>query len=169
MVPFLLDFILAFIVAVGFGVLFNVPKRALLIAGLLGGLGHVLRYTFHDHLGYGIVASTLIGTVTIGLSGIYFAHKIHTPPVVFTMPACITMIPGLFAYRTMMGLIKITGEKTGSENGAAITSEILHNFVLTTALLFALAIGISISALLFRKSSVKNFGDYSYRDLIRKK
>ncbi len=94
---FFKDFFLAFFVAIGFASLFNTPNRVLLIAGLLGSLGHSLKFLLHDGFGLGLITSTLSGTVLIGLLGIVLAHRVHTPPVVFTMPACITMIPGLYA------------------------------------------------------------------------
>ncbi len=148
------DFAFAFLVATGFGSLFNTPRKVLLIAGLLGGLGHSIRFLLHQGFDFGLITSTMCGTAIIGLLGIVFAHKAHTPPVVFTMPACITMIPGLYAYRTMLGLIRLTDE-SGLNQSPNELHDTLHNFVLTASLLFTLAIGISISVLLFRQSSVK--------------
>lgn len=148
------DFAFAFLVAVGFGSLFNTPRKVLLIAGLLGGLGHSIRFMLHQGFDLGLITSTMCGTVLIGLLGIIFAHKAHTPPVVFTMPACITMIPGLYAYRTMLGFIKLTDE-SGLNTSPTELNDTMHNLVLTASLLFTLAIGISISVLLFRQSSVK--------------
>ncbi len=152
---FLQDVFLAAVVAIGFAILFNTPSRALWAAALLGGLGHALRFLLHDYAGAGIIIATLAGAVFIGLAGLLMAHKVHTPPDVFTIPACITMIPGLFAYRTMLGFIKITDEATAKQN-PALLSEAVHNFVITSSLLFALAIGITIGALLFRQKSAKN-------------
>ena len=151
---FFKDFCLAFFVAIGFASLFNTPNRVLLIAGLLGSLGHSLKFLLHDGLGLGLITSTLSGTVLIGLLGIVLAHRVHTPPVVFTMPACITMIPGLYAYKTMLGFIKLTDE-TGLSRTPQDLENTFHYFVLTASLLFTLAIGISIGVLLFRQDSVK--------------
>lgn len=149
----LIDFFLAFCVGYCWGILFGTPFKGLWVAGLLGGFGHSLRFV-ELQLGLGLIPSTLIASVTIGLLGIYCSHKVHTPPVVFTMPACITMIPGLFAYRSMIGFIKLSDQHT-LDNDPNILQEISHNAVLTFSLLFALAVGISISALLFRNKSVK--------------
>lgn len=148
------DFGFSFIVAIGWGCLFNTPNRILLIAGLLGGLGHCIRFGLHSGLGIGLITATICGTIVIGLLGIIFAHKAHTPPVAFTMPACITMVPGLYAYRTMLGLIRLTDE-SGLSRKPDDLSETFHNMALTASLLFTLAIGISISVLLFRQESVK--------------
>lgn len=154
MLDIMKDAFLSFFVAIGFALLFETPKRALIIAGILGGLGHCIRFTMLQ-LDFGLVTATLCGTVFIGLTGIFCAHKIHTPPVVFTLPACITMIPGLYAYRTMLGCIKIYETGTNSDN-AHLFQDTAYNFILTSSLLFCLTIGICIAALLFRKKSVKS-------------
>jgi uncharacterized membrane protein YjjB (DUF3815 family) len=74
------------------------------------------------------------------------------------------MIPGMFAYKTMLAGIKITDLPT-VEGNPRILIEMSHNLMLTMSLLFTLAIGICIGALLFRKSSVKNI---SLKDVIGK-
>lgn len=147
------DIFLSFFVGLGFALLFETPKKAVWIAGLLGGLGHAIRFVLLKS-DFGLVSSTLCGTVFIGIAGIYCAHKIHTPPVVFTLPACITMIPGLYAYRTMLDCIKIYEEGTEAST-RILLQETVYNFILTSSLLFCLAIGICIAALIFRKKSVK--------------
>ena len=150
---------------VGFcwAILFGSPKRLLWVAGLLGGMGHSIRFVLIQ-LDFGLITATLAGSVIIGLIGIFAAHRVDSPPVVFTMPACITMIPGMFAYRTMLGGIKST-DLSIIEQNPHILIETAHNLMLTMSLLFTLAIGICIGALLFRKSSVKNI---SFRDMIGK-
>ncbi|MFT3990401.1 MAG: threonine/serine exporter family protein [Luteolibacter sp.] len=149
------DFGLSFVVAVGFAVLFSTPKRALLMAGMLGGIGHSLRFFLHGSFGVPLVPATLAGALVIGFAGIYGAHRTHTPPVVFTMPACITMIPGLYGYRTMLGCIKLT-EPDFSKLEPGHLLETVHAFVMTSSLLFTLAIGICSGALFFRKKSAKH-------------
>jgi len=147
------DFAVAFVVGVCWGVLFGTPKKILVVAGLLGGMGHCLRFICLE-LGFGLVFATLVGSVAIGFIGIIVAHRVNNPPVVFTMPACITMIPGMFAYKTMLAGIKITDMNTLQDDPSILLS-MSHNFMLTVSLLFTLAIGICIAALLFRKTSVK--------------
>lgn len=148
------DFSITFVVAVCWGILFGSPRRVLWVAGLLGGLAHALRFVLIE-FEVGIITATLVGSVLVGLLGIFAAHRVHSPPVVFTMPACITMIPGLFAYRTMLGGIKLTNLSAVGRN-PDILFDLSYNLTLTMSLLFTLAIGISIGALLFRKSSVRD-------------
>lgn len=151
----LLDAVFAFFIATGFSMLFHAPKRSVWVAGVLGALGHATRFLLL-HAGIGLIGSTLAGAVLIGLLAIYFAHIVNTPPVAFSMPACITMIPGLFAYRTMLGFIKIA-EPGRMINEPNLLPDTVHNLMLTASLLFCLAIGISVVVLVFRKKSVREF------------
>lgn len=153
-VTILRDATLSFFVAVGFALLFETPKKGIWMAGILGGMGHAIRFTLLQ-FGFGLVFSTLCGTVAIGLAGIYCAHRIHTPPVVFTLPACITMIPGLYAYKTMLGCIMIYEEGMTETKDTFLLQDTAYNFILTSSLLFCLVIGICIATLIFRKKSVK--------------
>lgn len=158
------DVTCSFLVAIGFALIFETPKKALWVAGLLGSGGHVIRFILMS-FGGPIIGSTFAGTLFIGFAGVFFAHRIHTPPVVFTLPACITMIPGLYAYRTMLGGIKIyqAGHDAAS---SMLIQQTIYNFILTFGMLFCLGIGICIAALLSRKRSTKNI--YFFTKKIRK-
>lgn len=147
------DIAIAFVVGSCWGILFGTPKRILVIAGLLGGLGHCIRFVFLQ-MDMGLITATLAGSVFIGLVGIFVAHKVDNPPVVFTMPACITMIPGMYAYKTMLAGMKMTDAET-LHSDPTLLPTMAYNLMLTISLLFTLAIGICVAALLFRATSVK--------------
>lgn len=87
-------------VAIGFAILFNTPRKALWTVAFLGALGYgtkvfLLTYIIYDHT----VLSTLAGASMVGILGIYIAEKIRTPPIIFTVPSVICMIPGKFGIR----------------------------------------------------------------------
>ena len=145
------DFSIAFVVGFCWAILFGSPKKMLWVAGLLGGTGHCFRFILLQ-LGFEMIPSTLAASLLIGFCGIYLAHQKETPTVVLTMPACITMIPGVFAYRAMLNGIKLTDKELLQENLELIPN-IAHNLVLTVSLLFTLAIGICVGALLARRTS----------------
>jgi uncharacterized membrane protein YjjB (DUF3815 family) len=150
----LLDFAIAFVVGFCWAILFGTSRKVLYVAGLLGGMGHALRFVLIQ-LDCGLIFATLAASILIGLVGIFTAHRVNQPPVVFTMPACITMIPGMYAYRTMIAGIKSTDYDFVLSN-PTVLPEMVHNFMLTISLLFTLAIGISIGVLLFRKESSRH-------------
>ncbi|MBN9300498.1 threonine/serine exporter family protein, partial [Dysgonomonas mossii] len=66
LIDILKDALLSFFVAIGFALLFETPKKGLLVAGLLGGLGHAIRFTLL-YFDFGLISATLSGTVVIGL------------------------------------------------------------------------------------------------------
>lgn len=159
------DFAIAFVVGACWAILFGSTKKVLWLAGLLGGMGHALRFSL-IHLELGLITATLAGAIFIGIVGIFVAHRVDTPPVVFTMPACITMIPGMYAYKTMLAGIKSTDENY-ILNDPTLLPEMAHNFMLTVSLLFTLAIGISVGVLLFRKDSSRNISIKDIRNIVR--
>jgi uncharacterized membrane protein YjjB (DUF3815 family) len=65
------------------------------------------------------------------------------------------MIPGLYAYRTMLAVIKMS-DQTILDKQHDLLPTIAHNAVLTFSLLMALAVGISVSALFFPNKSAKD-------------
>lgn len=150
----LFDILMGGVIAVGWGILFNTPRNVLYIAALLGGLGHSIRFLLLEAVGAPLVLATLAGAVFIGCLGLILAHKADTPPVVFTMPACITMLPGMYAYNTMLGFIKMAGSDITVQD-PSLVSQTAQYFVLTVSLLFTLSIGITIGSLLFRKKAAK--------------
>ncbi|MCB9009094.1 MAG: threonine/serine exporter family protein [Ardenticatenaceae bacterium] len=53
-------------------------------------------------------ASHLVGGHHNWLFGLFFARKFQSPTAIFTVPAVIPMVPGTFAFRTMLGILEIT-------------------------------------------------------------
>lgn len=96
-------FIFGIIAAGAFAILFNVPKRVLLITAIGGGLGLIVRniIVFNTpSLAFG----SFIGAIVIGIWAAHWSHKYDTPGHVISIPAIIPMVPGVLAYRTLMGL-----------------------------------------------------------------
>jgi len=139
--------------AIGFAILFNVPPRTLFIIWLLAALGGLTKlYLFH--FGVSVVLSSLGGASLIGLLSIQAAHNKHAPPLVFSIPAVIPMVPGVFAYKMMLGLIKLAGD-SGIDSGQVL-SDTISNGIKTMFILMALAVGVAIPMLVTGKSSVKH-------------
>lgn len=160
------DFAIAFVVGFCWAILFGTTKKVLWVAGLLGGMGHALRFVLIQ-LDMGLITATLAGAMFIGIVGIFAAHRVDNPPVVFTMPACITMIPGMYAYKTMLAGIKSTDENYILSD-PTIVPEMVHNLMLTVSLLFTLAIGISVGVLLFRKESSRHISIKDITNIVGK-
>jgi uncharacterized membrane protein YjjB (DUF3815 family) len=139
----------------GFGVLFNVPLRSLFVIWLLAGLG-LFAKNLLIHAGVDPILASLAGASLIGTLSIFAAHRKHAPPLVFSIPALIPMVPGVFGFRTMLGLIKLAGP-INQDGNSLILFQSINNAIKTVLITLCLAIGAAIPMLISRKSSAKDF------------
>jgi uncharacterized membrane protein YjjB (DUF3815 family) len=139
--------------AIGFAILFNVPQRVLFTIWLFGAFGGVTKLLLLK-VGASIILSSFGGSILIGILTIPAAHNSHAPPLVFTIPSVIPMVPGVFAYRMMLGLIELAGKPENYEY-QKILSATVSNGLNMFFILLALAVGGSLPLLITRKESVK--------------
>jgi uncharacterized membrane protein YjjB (DUF3815 family) len=140
--------------AIGFAVLFNVPARTLVIIWIMAALGGLTKVLMIYYLGVGPVFGSLCGASVVGILSIPAAHNKHAPPMVFAIPGVIPMVPGVFAYRTMLGLIKLAGDHV-MVNSNEIIADMLNNGLKAMFIIMALAGGVAIPMLITRKESAK--------------
>lgn len=140
--------------ALGFAVLFNVPPRTLLSIFAIGAAGGVVRAVFLQ-AELNAVLAALAGATLVGVLSISAAHNKHSPPLVFAIPAVIPMVPGLLAYRMMIGLIKLSGTLP-PEAYSGVLYETVNSALRVMFILMSLAGGVAIPMLLSRKESAKH-------------
>lgn len=100
-----LHFILSFFGAIGFSVIFNVPRKSLFYCGLCGAIGWTL-YKILTNLGGSPVNANLIAAICVAAVGEVLARINKTPVTVFVIPGIICLVPGYGVYRTMFSLIQ---------------------------------------------------------------
>ncbi|NND96544.1 MAG: threonine/serine exporter family protein, partial [Pirellulaceae bacterium] len=140
----------------GFAILFNVPMRTLPICVFFGAMGHVVRTIFMSN-GQSDFASIEVATyfsaMTIGLAARVFERRQCIPAPIYAIPAVIPMVPGTFAFGTMVTLLQVAGLMDGVATENADTSQLLVessvNAIKTGLICAALAIGLKTPALLF--------------------
>ena len=143
-------------VSVGFALLFNTPRRALWATALLGAVGWSTKFLLIKLLiPDQVVIASFAGACLVGFLGMYFAHRVHTPPMVFTIPAVINMIPGKYGYEFMMNTIKIVTIKTPQEETLTLIYETIKLGLQTGFITMCLAFGVITPLLLFNTYSVK--------------
>ena len=140
--------------ALGFAVLFNVPQRTLIVIWMLGAAGGMTKLLLMQ-ANIGIVVATFAGAAVIGVLSVSAAHNKHAPPLVFSIPSVIPMVPGAFAYRMMLGLIKLAGTAVTDPTYHQILAETTSNGLKTMFILMSLAAGVSIPMLISRKDTIK--------------
>ncbi|MEQ9406228.1 MAG: threonine/serine exporter family protein [Fuerstiella sp.] len=144
------------IAATGFAMLFNVPRKALCACCLCGAAGHVVR-TILMHGAHGPLATiefaTFFAALFTGFMARILARRTSLPASIYAIPAVIPMVPGTFAFGSMMALLSAVGLLDGvapaTDEIAVLITPALLNGAKTALICGALAVGLKTPALLF--------------------
>ena len=125
----------AAISAMGFSMIFNIPRRLLWVVAI-GGIIAVCTRNFvnlgpsNNNIGLdmGLAIGSLAGSALVSLIAVKAVHWVHAPNHVLSIPSVIPMVPGVLMYRALVGLIEMNG----------VVGE------LTNAMKFGMASGITI-------------------------
>ena len=101
-----------------------------------------------------VVFASFFGAVAVGVVAIQMAHLKDSPPLIFSIPSVIPMIPGVFAYKFMLGMIALTNIENADTYMKTLI-ETVNNGAKMMFVLIALGTGVAIPMLLTRKESVK--------------
>ncbi|WP_152829616.1 threonine/serine exporter family protein [Shewanella psychropiezotolerans] len=142
------DALFSAIPAIGFAMVFNVPKRFLPYCALAGAIGHSSR-TLLLHIGLPIEWATFAAAGLVGLITIGFAKRHQAPPLMYAVAAIIPMIPGTYAFNTVIALVQLTAQ---SEISPELTSQVISNGLKTVFILGALSVGLAMPGLLYFRS-----------------
>jgi uncharacterized membrane protein YjjB (DUF3815 family) len=94
--------VLAFFISLLFGLIFQVPRKALLACGLTGAAGYI-GFTLISLTQPSLLA-TLLAAMMVGILGEIFARFYKTPVTIFVTVGFIPLVPGLKAYNTILAL-----------------------------------------------------------------
>ncbi|GAB6263773.1 threonine/serine exporter family protein [Photobacterium sp. R1] len=138
------DMALAAIPAVGFAMVFNVPVRALKYCALAGAIGHGCRFVLM-HQAMPIEWASFFAAMLVGMTGILWSRRLVAPPHVFTVAAVIPMVPGVYAFKTMIALVEINQQGYSQ----ALWQSMVANGITAVFTIAALAIGLAMPGLMF--------------------
>lgn len=141
----------AAISAMGFSMIFNIPKRLLPVVAV-GGIIAVCTRNFvnlgpsNNNIGLdmGLIIGSLVGSAVISVICIKAVHKFHTPHQILAIPSVIPMVPGVLMYRALFGLIEMQGV-------VGELTEAFSNGVKASLVILFIAIGVAIPNVFFRK------------------
>jgi uncharacterized membrane protein YjjB (DUF3815 family) len=136
--------------AVGFGVLFNVLPRSLFAIWIGGAIAGLVKFAIlFLSMRSPVVQGSFFAALAVSFFCIPIAHWRREPVITFVIPAVIPLVPGVFAYRSMLGFIKLAGNIGSDYSG--ILSETVHSGVITLFIIMAIAIGVAIPISVMRK------------------
>jgi uncharacterized membrane protein YjjB (DUF3815 family) len=137
------------VAALGFAVLFNVPRRTLVGCALVGALAYAVRTLLVQFGVTGIEAATLLGATVVGFVGVRFGRYWHVPAPVFIVPGVIPLVPGYLAFRTMIDLLTLTTSAPDVDQVLLLTIAVTS--LKTVLIVGGIAAGVAVPSLLLRR------------------
>jgi len=141
---YLLAAIFSAIPAVGFGMVFNVPKHALKFCALGGAIAYTSRLALLD-LHMPIELATFLASLLIGTIAVHWSRKYIVPRPIYTVASIIPLIPGTFAFTAMISLVDM--------NSHGVTPELIAAFIgnglKAISILGAISFGLALPSLYF--------------------
>jgi uncharacterized membrane protein YjjB (DUF3815 family) len=139
------DMALAAVPAVGFAILFNVPRSVLIYCAAGGAIAHGSRLALIELASLPIEWATLLAAGLVSFFGVYAAQRLRAHPKVFTVAAMIPMVPGVAAYTAVLAIVQL--------NQKGFSDELLRTAVQSTLktvfIVGALAVGLALPGLLY--------------------
>ncbi len=129
----------AFFATAAFSVLFYLPKKYIIHAGMTGSFGwfiYLLLMEFHGDK----VLANFIATLIVALTSHILARVYKTPVTMFLIPGIIPMVPGAGMYQIVQSIIDNSVDRTA------------YYFFETLQMAGAIALGIFIMDTFFRKT-----------------
>ncbi|WP_313510422.1 threonine/serine exporter family protein [Enterococcus sp.] len=90
----------SFVSTVAFGVLTNIPKRALIATGAAGTIGWLIYWGLQQQ-GYGIGSANFLAAFAVGCVSIFFSRRKKMPMIIFNIPSLVPLVPGGPAYKAV--------------------------------------------------------------------
>lgn len=100
---------------IAFAIMINIPRRALNACGLCGMAGWLTFWLLYQ-VGSGRMVANVMGSLILGVMGLYFARKKKMPAILFNIPGIVPLVPGATAYQAVYEMV------FGSVNKAIIYS-----------------------------------------------
>lgn len=101
----MMAFVNALFATIGFAIVFRAPWRAVLPAGIIGGIGWMVYLQF-ELSGMEIAAAAFFSALSIGLLGELAAKKMKMPATTFVVPGIVTIVPGYGIYQSVLFMIQ---------------------------------------------------------------
>jgi uncharacterized membrane protein YjjB (DUF3815 family) len=129
----------AFFATAAFSILFYLPKKYIIHAGMTGSFGWFIYLIVMEFSNDKIVAN-FIATLVIALTSHCLARIYKTPVTMFLIPGVIPLVPGAGMYQIVQSMVDNSVDRTA------------YYFLETMQMAGAIALGIFIIDTFFRRS-----------------
>lgn len=148
-----LDAIFAAVAGLGFAYVSSPPKKTLFLTAFLAAIGHSFRFMLTRSNLLTISVATLLASFLIGVLGMIFAKKLKVPAEVIAFPALLPMVPGIYAYKSILALVLFSRHEHVDMKSYYLI-QFLDNALITLSVSLALGVGVSITLLLLYEQAL---------------
>jgi len=145
-VQYLLNAIFSAIPAVGFAMVFNVPKNTLVFCAMGGAIGYTTRFVLMQ-IDMPIELATFFASTLIGIIALYWSRKYIIPRPVYTIASIIPLLPGTYAFTAIINLLQMNAQGVSPE----LITLFIDNGLKAVIILSGIGFGLAIPSLVFMR------------------
>lgn len=144
LLQYLLNAIFASIPAVGFGMVFNVPKNTLIYCAFGGAIAYTSR-TFLMDCDVPLELATFLASTVVGIVALRWSRKYIIPRPVYTIASIIPLLPGTYAFTAIINLISMNAHGVSPE----LITMFIDNSLKTIIVLGGIGFGLALPSLYY--------------------